>query len=184
MLRETDRKKRRAGSENVNDFEGEWSEKDQKWFEIYQQYFYFNNMQTKWQEYGLKYTSKIQTNGWKVIKETDTLIAEYVEWWGCERHQDDTGLLFRRNVCSAEKEMLKIKLQNDEILSIYSPNNVFNIIISGRMKLDEMYYAGNNSIKNCGLEYVKGKKKTPIVSHKLQRDDNIKPNIREIGSIP
>ena len=23
-----------------------------------------------------------------------------------------------------------------------------------------------------------------MVSHKLQRDDNIKPNIREIGSIP
>ena len=51
MLRETERKKRRARSENVNDFEWEWSEKDQKGFEIYQQHFYLKNIQHfKWQE--------------------------------------------------------------------------------------------------------------------------------------
>jgi hypothetical protein len=63
MLRETDRKKRKAKSEDVNDFDRECSEKDQTSFEIYQQHFYFKNMQTKWQEYGLKSTSKLQTNG-------------------------------------------------------------------------------------------------------------------------
>ena len=73
MLPETDRKKRKAGSVKVSDFEWEWSEKDKKRSEIYQQHFYFKNIPTKWQEYELKSTSKRQKNEWKVIKETDTL---------------------------------------------------------------------------------------------------------------